>query len=478
MGCHGSHGRLRGKIKQSKLAQIQNNETGFGVLLPAETVERAIKAEGIRFRDCLLSPLITLWMFLAQVLSADGSCREATARLLAFLGSQPVEAEEQSGDWNPATGPYCKARKRLPERLVSRLAKESGQQLHRRYPSGQLLGGRRVKVADGTTCSMPDTELNQKQWPQPPTQKPGLGFPLVRLVAVISLNCAAVLDVATGPYQGKRSGETALLRTLLDSLEKGDVLLADRYYASFWMIAQLLARGVDSLFRQHQLRKIDFRTGQRLGYDDHLIVLEKPAAPPEWMDQATYEQMPEQLTVREVRVRVRQKGFRVRKLVLVTTLLDAQLYSREEIAEAFRQRWHAELDLRAIKQTMNMSVLRCKSPEMVRKEIWMHVLAYNLIRTVMAQAAEEAGLQPREVSFAGAVQTINAFVPVLALAQPGDRPRLMQMMLRTIAAHRVGDRPNRYEPRAVKRRAKPIALLTIPRKQARKRLARSGGIND
>lgn len=476
MGCHGSHGRLRGKIKQCKLRQIQNNQTGFGVLLPAETVERAIEAEGIRFRDCLFTPLITLWMFLAQVLSADGSCREATARLLAFLGAQPGKAAEAGAD--PATGPYCKARKRLPKKLVSRLAKESGQQLHGRHPSGQLLGGRRVKVADGTTCSMPDTALNQKQWPQPPTQKPGLGFPLVRLVAVISLNCAAVLDVATGPYQGKRSGETALLRTLLDSLEEGDVLLADRYYASFWMIAQLLARGVDSLFRQHQLRKIDFRTGQRLGRDDHLIVLEKPDARPEWMDRATYEQMPEKLTVREVRVRVCQKGFRVRTLVLVTTLLDEQLYSRAEIAEAFRQRWHAELDLRAIKQTMNMSVLRCKSPEMVRKEIWMHLLAYNLIRTAMAKAAEEAGLQPREVSFAGAVQTINAFVPVLALSQPDDRPRIMQMMLRAIAAHRVGDRPNRYEPRAVKRRAKPIALLTTPRNQARKRLARSAEIND
>jgi hypothetical protein len=244
------------------------------------------------------------------------------------------------------------------------------------------------------------------------------------------------------------------------------------------MIALLLGRGIDSLFRQHQFRKIDFRTGQRLGHDDHLIELEKPSVPPAWMDRATYNQLPDKLTVREVRVRVCQKGFRVRTLVLVTTLTDAKLYSQAEIAETFRQRWHVELDLRSIKQTMNMSVLRCKSPEMVRKEIWMHLLAYNLIRTAMAQAAQQAGLQPREVSFAGAVQTINAFVPALALSPQSEHPRLMQILLRAIAAHRVGDRPDRYEPRAVKRRAKPIALLTIPRNEAKKRLARSGDISD
>jgi hypothetical protein len=474
MGSHASHGRLRGKIKQFKLAQIQKTQFGFSALLPEQTVNRAMDAEGIRFRDCLFTPLITLWMFLAQVLSADGSCREATAKLLAFLATQSGAPVEPGAD--PATGPYCKARKRLAEKLVARLARDSGQQLHRRHPSGQLLGGRRVKVADGTVCSMPDTALNQQRWPQPKTQKPGLGFPLVRLVAIISLNCAAVLDVAAGPYAGKQTGEMALLRTMLDKLEKDDVLLADRYYASFWMIALLLGRGVDSLFRQHQHRKIDFRTGQRLGRDDHLIELEKPAARPDWMDQATYDQLPEKLTVREVRVRVYQKGFRVKTLVLVTTLLDAKLYSREEIAETFRHRWHVELDLRSIKQTMNMSVLRCKSPDMVRKEIWMHLLAYNLIRTVMAQAAEQAGVQPREVSFAGAVQSINAFVPMLAMSTQSEQARLMQILLRAIAAHRVGDRPDRYEPRAVKRRAKPIALLSIPRTQARKRLARSGDI--
>jgi hypothetical protein len=321
---------------------------------------------------------------------------------------------------------------------------------------------------------MPDTAENQEVWPQPPTQKPGLGFPLMRLAGVMSLNCGAVLDIAMGPYKGKETGETALFRTLLDSLEKGDVLLADRYYASYWMIALLLERGVDSLFRQHQTRKVDFRGGRRLGHEDHVITIKKPPQSPEWMEQEQYERMPAELTVREVRVRVCQRGFRVRALVLVTTLLDAQLYSKQEIARAFRLRWNVELDLRSIKQTMQMSVLRCKTPDMVRKEIWMRLLAYNLIRTLMAHAAEQAGIEPREVSFAGALQAVNAFAPILELANEEDLPRLSAILLRIIARSRVGNRPDRFEPRAVKRRAKPIAWLTVPRKLARQRLATSG----
>lgn len=296
---------------------------------------------------------------------------------------------------------------------------------------------------------------------------------MMRVVAVMSLHCAAVLDVAFGPYAGKQSGETSLFRAaLLDRLEAGDVLLADRYYASFWTLALLLARGVDAVMRQHHGRRVDFRTGTRLGKDDHLITLAKPGQRPDGIDPATYDALPDEITVREVRIRVAVRGFRVKALVIVTTLLDAERYGREEIARAFRCRWHVELDLRAIKQTMGMSVLRCKSPAMVRKEVRMHLLAYNLVRTLMAEAAEAAGVEPREVSFAAALQTVAAFAPVMRLADPEDLPRLHQILLRAIARHRVGNRPDRYEPRAVKRRAKPIALLTVPREQARRRLAK------
>jgi hypothetical protein len=416
--------------------------------------------------------LVTLWTFLGQVLGPDRSCRAAVARLLALLGARGAG---DGGDLcAPDTGPYCKARQRLPEALLSRLARESGADLHRKHPAGKLLGGRPVKVVDGTTVSMPDTAANQREYPQPPTQKPGLGFPLMRVVAVLSLHCGAVLDVAFGPYSGKQAGEPSLFRAaLLGGLAAGDVLLADRFYASYWLIAMLSARGVDCVMRQHQLRRTDFRRGTRLGADDHLVAWAKPPERPDWMDAATHLALPAGLTVREVRVRVAVRGFRVKALVVVTTLLDAGLYTKDEVARAFRCRWHAELDLRSIKRTMGMSVLRCHTPAMVRKEAWMHLLAYNLVRAVMARAARAAGVdEPRGVSFAGAVQTLDAFAPVLRAARAADLPRLWELVLRAVASHRVGDRPDRYEPRAVKRRAKPIALLTVPREQARKRLAR------
>jgi hypothetical protein len=466
MARHGTQGRVRRQIQEL----FRGDVGGITGLLGAQQVQRAVQDQGVRFRDCLFTPWITLWTFLAQVLSPDGSCREAVAKLLAFVAANHGGVPEVQ----PDTGPYCKARQRLPETLVAQLARDAGEQLHRRHPTGQLLGGRAVKIVDGTTVSMPDTPANQHDYPQPAPQKPGLGFPMARLVAILSLNCAAVLALALGPYAGKQSGELALFRSLWDDpasvLEAGDVLLGDRYYTSYWTIAALLRRGVDGLFRQHQRRKSNFRTGLRLGKHDHLIVLRRPSQPPDWMDARTFEQMPETLTVREVRIVVAQRGFRVRTLVLVTTLLDAQVYSKQELALAFRHRWNVELDLRSIKQTMNMSVLRCKTPAMVRKEIWMHLLAYNLVRTVMAEAAQRAGIEPREVSFAGAVQTINALGPLLIMAAADDAQALMDVLLRAIARHRVGDRPDRHEPRAVKRRAKPIALLTTPRPKARKRL--------
>src|SRR5687768_2594727 len=472
---HGRRRGLCGKVRASAQRLVEGDGAGLRELLPPERVAAAVRAEGVKFIDCLYTPLVTLWTFLAQVLGPDRSCRAAVAKLLALLGVRGAGDEDLC---EPDTGPYCKARRRLPESLLSRLARESGADLHRKHPAvaGKPLGGRPIKVADGTTLSMPDTPENQGEYPQQARQKPGLGFPVMRLVAVLSLGCAAVLGVAVGPYKGKGTGETALLRSLFDDgevLSAGDVLLADRYYASYWMVGLLLGRGVDSVFRQHQLRKVDFRAGTRLGEGDHRVTWAKPRERPEWMDEATYRALPDELMVREVRVRVAVKGFRVRSLVLATTLLDAGVYTKDEIAAAYRCRWHVELDLRSIKQTMGMDVLRCKTPGMVRKEVWMHLLAYNLVRTAMAEAAAKAGVEPRGVSFAGAVQTLDAFAPALRMTSAADLPRLWEIVLRAVARHRVAGRPDRHEPRAVKRRPKPIALLTVPREQARKRLARS-----
>jgi hypothetical protein len=289
------------------------------------------------------------------------------------------------------------------------------------------------------------------------------------MVAIISLATGVVRDLAMGPYKGKETGETALFRTLLEGLASGEIVLGDRYFASFFMLAALVQRDVDGLFRMHHRRKFDFRRGRRLGVEDHIVTWTKPARPG-WMTEELYAQMPDELKVRELRFKVEQPGFRVDELVLVTTMLDAVEYKKEELADLFLQRWNAELDLRSIKDVLQMDVLRCMSPEMVEKEIWIHILAYNLIRGVMAKAAKAHDKKPRQLSFKGTLQTMTAFQEVLRRATPQHRRVLVAAMLEAIAQHEVADRPGRFEPRANKRRPKPQHFLMEPRTEARKRL--------
>ena len=281
-----------------------------------------------------------------------------------------------------------------------------------------------------------------------------------------------VLEAAIGPYQGKQTSELALLRQVIDEFRAGDIALADRFFCSYWAIAAWRARDVDVVVRLHQCRRADFRRGRRLGREDHLVTWPKPAQVPEWMSRAEYEAMPAELTVRELRVRVKDRTKRVRSLVVVTTLVDAKQYRARELGELFRQRWHAELDLRSLKSEMAMEVLRTKSPAMVRKEVAMHLLAYNLIRGIMAEASRSGGLKPRQLSFTGAVHTVRSFEEA-HLYDPAriqaDLPRLLELIVRK----RVGDRPDRYEPRTVKRRPKPHPLLRMPRRKA-KALIRRG----
>lgn len=435
----------------------------FADVLTAERVENALHEEQAAWREELYTPLLTLWAFLSQVVSPDGSCRAIVARVLAWLvsrGEPPC---------SPKTDPYCKARQRLPESLLHRLVRETGQELHRRSQAAWLWKNRHVKIADGTTVSMPDTPANQAAYPQSPSQQPGLGFPLARLVVVFCLACGTVLEAALGRYQGKQTGENTLLRTLADTLDPGDVLLADRYFGGWFDIALWQQRGIDVVVRLHQLRRCDLRRGRRLGPDEHVVSWPKPQRPA-WMDEATYRSLPEELELREVRVRVRQPGFRTKVVVVVTTLLDAAAYTAADLADLYRLRWHAELDLRSLKETLGMGVLRCKSPAMVRKEVWAHLLTYNLIRAVLAQAALEYGADPRELSFKGAVQALAAFAERLLEADGETAAELYEWLLLTIGAHQVGDRPDRVEPRARKRRPKEYPLLTKPREEARKKL--------
>jgi hypothetical protein len=439
----------------------------FSDVLPAEAIRDALGTLAVTWRDRLFTPVVTLWLFLSQVLGKDHSCLSAVARLLAYRagrGLAPCSAR---------TGSYCKARQRLPESLPAQLVRHSGADLHGQAPPAWLWRGRPVKIVDGTGVSLPDTPANQKAYPQPGGQKPGLGFPMMRLVVLLSLACGGVLDAAMGPGRGKKSGETALFRTLHDRLAPGDVVLADRYFCSYFEIALLQQRRADAVMRLHQRRRVDFRQGRRLGPCDHVVVWPKPARPA-WMEAATYAALPATLSVRELRVAVTKRGFRTRQLLIATTLLDAVAVPRDELTALYRARWHAELDLRSIKQSLQMDHLRCKTPAMARKEVWAHLLVYNLIRATMAQAALAHHVLPRLLSFEGARQTLDAFRDVLQQATAEQLPGVVERLLAAIASHRVGGRPDRYEPRARKRRPKEYPLLKLPRRQARERLAKTG----
>jgi Transposase DDE domain len=321
---------------------------------------------------------------------------------------------------------------------------------------------------DGTTVSMSDTPENQEAYPQVYNQKPGLGFPIARIGAIISLACGAIMNLGVCRYAGKGQGEISLLRTLWDILCPGDILLTDRLLANWTNILLLQERGVEFVSRLNKAnRTADFRRGKRLGHHDHIVRWLKPSSIRS-LDRQSYQALPEYITVRETKIPVRQPGFRTNSIVVVTTLLDPQQTTKEDLASLYRARWHNELDVRSIKSTMQMRELRCKTPELVRKEIWTHVLAYNLIRTIMAQAAAKHGVEPRSISFKGTVQTLEAFQPVIAFWEDDADSRriLYEQLLAAVACHRVADRPNRYEPRLKKRHPNHYGYLRKPRKEA------------
>jgi len=450
------------------LSFLQRDSLPFANVLDEEQIQQVFDEQQVSFaqdEDAVYTPPITLWAFLSQVLCKDEqrSCAAAVARvitLLVVLGKKPC-AED--------TGAYCRARAKLPEPVLERLTCQAANDSEAQLPRRWLWRGRHVKLVDGTTVSMPDTPENQAAYPQPKTQQEGIGFPIARIVVLLSLATAMTCGMAIGPYRGKETGESALLRQLFGQLARGDILLADRYYCSYFMIALLQEMGVDFVVRLHQLRKADFRRGHRLGRGDQVVDWMRPIKPA-WMDQDTYQRMPESIEVRQVQVRVEQPGFRAESLVVVTTLTEEKKYPKEDIAELYHQRWLAELDVRAIKCSLGMDVLRCKTPEMVRREIWTCLLAYNLIRRTMLQAASESGLSPRQLSFTAAMQKIAACWLAVLLLNEEPAATLIDTHLTGLLTHRIGHRPDRVEPRAVKRRPKSHRLLTQPRGQARAKL--------
>lgn len=421
-------------------------------VLTAEEVAAAAEQCSLRFRQRLFSPFVTLWLFVWQAISPDGSCREAVLRLLA---DRPIDGRGEA--ITATTGSYCRARQRLPFGLIVTLVGMVANRLFQRLSKEHLWCGRRVKIVDGTTVSMPDTAANQLRFPQSRSQKAGLGFPIARLVGVFCWSSGALLTHATGPCKGKNASELGLLRGLLDQFSAGEVVLGDRYYASYFMIALFQMRGVDVLFPQHQRRKSDFRKGRRLSRGDHMVTWHKPKRP-DWLEEALYQQLPETLLIRE---------FRNGRRVLVTTLVDPQEASVHALSALYQTRWHCELDLRAIKQVLDMAILRCQTPDRVEKEIAIHLLAYNLLRAVLLEASRHDARAPRTVSFKAALQTLLAQGALLWLCEQSRS--VIDALLARLATEQVGDRPGRYEPRAIKRRPKPRALLNQPRAEARRR---------
>jgi len=443
---------------------LQGGGLPFTDVLTEQTIVQALAAASGRLGR-VFSPLVTLWVFLGQVLSADHSCRAAVARLNAHRvarGQRPCSAH---------TGAYCQARKRLPERFVADVARRTGPELDARAAPEWRWKGRRVYVYDGSSVTMPDTPANQAAYPPPAAQRPGVGFPLARIAAAFSLACGAVVELGVCRYAGNGQSELGMLRTLWGLFRPGDVVLADRLLCSWAELVMLKLRGVDTVTRLSR-RTADFRRGRRLGPGDHVVAWPKPQKP-RAMDRRTYNALPAALTVREVRVTVAQPGFRTRSLVVVTTLLDPEAVTAADLAGLYGQRRSAELDLRSLKRTLQMGTLRCKTPELVRTEVWAHVLAYNLIRAVMAQAAAAHGRDPRDVSFKGAAQTLEALQPVLAGLGglgPAARERVYRQLRHAVAGHRVGDRPGRFEPRRRKRRPKPYDRLMKPRHETKREM--------
>jgi hypothetical protein len=457
--------RLMGRQRRSQLDQLRAQSEQwrqsalsrlceiFGPWLPATLLAPTVK--GINSRQRAYPLNLTFWAFLSQVLSPGASCREIVRKVQAWYAPQGQTPDS-------GTSAYCQARSRLPLARLTELHQTLADKLSARITPPELWLGRRVKVVDGTGVSMPDTAANQKAWPQPSTQKPGCGFPVVKLVACFCLASGALLQWVEGTL---KEHDCRLLQKLLAAFKKGDVVLADRGFSSYASLATLLVRGVDAVMRVHHFRKLDWRAGKRLGQRDRLVCWRKGPLQGGLWSREQWEQLPEAITVRLVEIVVAVPGFRTQKLVLVTTLLDAQTYSAEALGQLYFRRWAVELFFRDIKTTLGMDILRCQTPAMVRKEIVMHALAYNLIRALMQDITHRYQLPLQRLSFKGTVDALRQWRELFEAAPPQARRtrQLRELFYQAIATDLLAVRPERCEPRAVKRRPKNFRLLTKPR---------------
>ena len=446
--------RMEAQGEHIRKASIGRLTGLFGKYIDDRNLDPANTGAGSRQR--LFSVRTTFWAFLAQVLMPEGSCREALRKLQAWQAAEGLHLADSS------TSAYCQARTRLDIDRLRHLHQDVAKQVARRSTARQDEFGRPVKVVDGTGISMPDTSANQQIWPQTKAQKPGCGFPFVKLVGLFSLANGVLIDWAEGCKHGH---ESKLFRQLWDRLEPQDILLGDKAYCSFASLAALFARGVDTVMRIHQRRRVDFRKGQRLGPRDRLIEWEKPCQCPSGWTRAQWHALPQCLTLRLVEIQVQQAGFRVQSFVLVTTLIDPSEWSVETLGELYFRRWSVELFFRDIKTTMGMDILRCKTPSMVQKEIIIHAIAYNCIRGLMQHAAAYYDVPLERISFKGTTDTLRQWADAFHIhsGKPRKQSDLLSTLFSLIAQDALPYRPDRSEPRAKKRRPKNYQLLNKPR---------------
>jgi hypothetical protein len=428
----------------------------FGDFVPKHFFPK--KANGANSRERELPPRTTFWAFVSQILDPGSSCRETVRKVEAWWRWKTVHQRKA----NPlSASAYSQARNRLDLDTIRLIKEHLAWTLEREVLEAEKWLGRDVRIVDGTGISMPDTPENQARWPQPSSQAPGCGFPQMKLVGLFSLASGALLAEAIG----NREHDIKLARQLWSRLKQGDVLLGDRGFCAYSELAALKRRGVDGVFRLHQARHADFRQGKRIGPDDRLVLWKRPAKCPPDLTGEEFAEMPETLQVRLIRLQVAVPGFRTKEVILVTTLIDPEKYPAEEVRKLYGERWQIELHFHQIKVLQQMDVLRCKTPEMIEKELQIHLVAYNLIRCFMQRAAHVHSKPLERISFKGSQDTVRHFATAIHACSSNRKKQdeLIAQMLALIASDPVPERPNRSEPRARKRRAKNYQLLTKPR---------------
>jgi len=439
-------------VRQATLTQFQEHLRDF---LPAPLL--SAEDDGPNSRERIFSLRLTFECFIWQMLQPRTSCREVVRQVQSLFrlhNQGPVKAGDSA---------FVQARQRLPRERLEKALAATAQAAGQRANPGSHLQGRPVKVVDGSTTQLPDTKANQQRYPQPGGQKPGCGFPVMKFLVLFSLASGAVLNVV---MSGWRHHDLRLFRRVWGQLQAGDISLGDRAFGDYVTLASLPRRGVDVVARLHQNRKADFRRAKRLAKHDGLFVWTKGWQQSNILSAREWSQLPDQITVRLLRFTATIRGHRARRITLVTTLLDPQLYPAAELMALYCRRWRLELCLRDLKTTMGMEPLRCHSPAMAQKELLAYLVAYNLVRCLMAQAAAQQEVDLERVSFKGALDALRQYSNAIGQARNRKlRRQLWEDLLLNLARDLVRRRPNRTEPRAVKHRPKPYPLLNQPRQR-------------